>query len=603
MKKYLVAIIITLLAGWLLFGANLHSSKAFAASSDTSTDPSTSSSTTATDPTTTGSNDTSANNSTSQDASTAAPDTTTTTDTTTTPSTTPSTDSTSSSDPTTSDTTTTPTNSDSVCPSSSDTSTDPSTSTSTTPSSTDSNSTTVNNNVGACAQSGDATVTQNQSAGNATTGGAGDVANVVNSLGSSSSLGSGGLQTFTDNINGNVNGNVTINPADFISYLESGASNASYLSAINNTDINNYINLIAQSGNASVEQNGVAGNAVSGDAITEANIINLLDSMITDNQSFLGIVNIFGNLNGNILIPQSLIDSLMNQTTSSGSPPTNETNENNVGINNTVNLSAITGDALVAGNGSAGNATSGNALTKLNIYNFTNAQISGGNVLLVFVNVMGNWVGLLLNDPAGTTSAALGGQIQQDVSSLPLNTTSINNEQINNTINLSSVSGNALVTGNDIAGNATSGNASASADIVNIVGSNIDLSGWLGILIINVFGTWTGNLAIAPTTTSSSISDPTMIVVAIANPSTHHYKSVSGGDQYGSSISGPSNNLTSSVITPSTDGSLASGSGSITPGHQNAAAESSYNLFAIISLSIGAGLIGAERFFSKKWNK
>jgi hypothetical protein len=71
-----------------------------------------------------------------------------------------------------------------------------------------------------------------------------------------------------------------------------------------------------------------------------------------------------------------------------------------------------------------------------------------------------------------------------------------NNSVINNYINLTSLSGNAIVSHNRLAGNATSGDANATADIVNITGDQIDLSGWLGILIINVYGSWEGSLVL-----------------------------------------------------------------------------------------------------------
>jgi hypothetical protein len=244
--------------------------------------------------------------------------------------------------------------------------------------------------------------------------------------------------------------------------------------------------------------------------MTEANLINLLDAIISDNQSFLGVINIYGNLLGNILIPQSLVSSLLGSPSSpdpvTASPATVDSS-NNLSINNQVTLAAQSGDAAVTNNNTGGNATSGNASTNLNIYNFTNSDIVGGNLLLVFVNVSGNWVGLLLNEPAGSTSAALGGQIQQYVSQIPTAITSTNTESINNLVNLSSTTGNATVSYNRVGGNATTGNATADANIVNIIGSDINLTGWLGILIINVFGSWTGNLGILPTT--SSVVTPT----------------------------------------------------------------------------------------------
>lgn len=395
-------------------------------------------------------------------------------------------------------------------------------STSTDPSSVDAqanltNSTTVNNCVNADTQSGDASVTNSSAGGDATTGTSSDTANVVNAVGSSGSLASGGLQTATENVTGDVNGNISVDPTNLNNTTSPDSNPAVEVNAANDTTVNNSVDLAANSGNANVSNNQVGGSATSGDAITEANIVNLLNSMVNDNQAFLDIINIYGNLNGNIVIPEQLISGLLADPSESDTSALSSAinSSNNSTINNQVDLNALSGNTIVSNNQVGGSATSGNATDNLNIYNFVNSEITGGNVLLVFVNVMGHWVGLLLNDPAGTTTAALGGQIQQDVSGLPATTdNSTNTDTINNTVNLNSVSGDATVAYNQLGGNATSGDASASANLVNIIGSQINLSGWLGILIINVFGTWNGSLVIqAPllnmaSNASNNVTDP-----------------------------------------------------------------------------------------------
>ena len=65
-----------------------------------------------------------------------------------------------------------------------------------------------------------------------------------------------------------------------------------------------------------------------------------------------------------------------------------------------------------------------------------------------------------------------------------------------NNIDLSAQSGNALVDGNESSGNATSGNATASANIANISTSTFNLSGWFGVVYINVFGQWLGSFGV-----------------------------------------------------------------------------------------------------------
>jgi len=369
------------------------------------------------------------------------------------------------------------------------------------------------------ARSGDVTAKGNlSSVGNATSGNATVGDTQVTTLNSNTTLTSaGGLQTFTFNINGNHDGDITLSPADF---LQSSAATAVQTpedgSVTTETDstITNTIDLSAASGDVKVQGNmGNTGNATSGNAATELNLINMIDSTVSDKQAFVGMVNINGNLNGNLLLPKSAVDELLpnsSAATSTNSSESTATTDNNMTVNNNVTLDATSGGVTVEGNGgTSGSATSGNAVNNLKLYNMTNSQIVGGNVLLVFVNVEGSWVGLLMNAPTGTTSAALGGGITKDTTAPTNSATTGTNETINNNVKLDSASGNVKVQGNmGNTGNATSGNASASADIVNVLGSQVDLTGWLGVLVINVYGSWNGSLEIQSANTTIHVKAP-----------------------------------------------------------------------------------------------
>jgi hypothetical protein len=397
-------------------------------------------------------------------------------------------------------------------PTSTTSTTTPSTSGPTTsPTNTDAaNTTTAANTVNSNASTGDATVKHTTDGGNATSGNASTGTTLINNITSSSNLNNGTLQTFNYNIDGTQNGNVVINPNNIIMTSNSGAPTTpancapGTTTADNSAAINNLVNLLAQSGNAKVSDNGVGGNATSGNATTEANIINTIQALVSDQGAFLGVININGDLNGNIELPASVINSLLTPT-SGGGTASNSSAVNNDNINNNVTLTAITGNAVITNNGTAGSATSGNASTILQDCNLINSNIVGGNLLLVFVNVMGHWYGALLSEPTGDTTATLGGGITQDTVSPSQQTTTTNNATITNDVNLTSISGNATVANNGVGGNAITGNATAIADITNILGSQINLSGWLGILVINVFGTWDGSLVVQPASIASAI--------------------------------------------------------------------------------------------------
>ena len=369
------------------------------------------------------------------------------------------------------------------------------------------NNTTDKNTIKSTAKTGDATVKHTITGGDATTGNASAIATLINSIASTSNLNGGSIPTATYNVNGTQNGDIVINPEAILAAANSGNGTPvicapGTTSAQNNATISNLVNLLAQTGNAKVTDNGVGGDATSGNATTEADIVNMIQDLVSSKGAFLGVVNINGNLNGNINLPASDINALLTPTPGDGSIIGNSTAVNNANVNNNVTLTAMSGNAAVTNNGTAGTAKSGNATTVLNMNNLINCQIAGGNLLLVFVNVMGHWYGALLSEPAGATTATLGGGITQDTILPTAQTTATNNSTINNNVHLTSISGNATVANNGVGGNATTGNATAIADVTNILGSQINLTGWLGILIINVFGTWNGSVGIQPTTST-----------------------------------------------------------------------------------------------------
>jgi hypothetical protein len=386
---------------------------------------------------------------------------------------------------------------------------------------------TVNNGTTAVALSGNALVVGNTSGGSATSGNVSDQANVINLLQSSSNtLGTGKhVTTFTANINGDVNGDLLFDPSTLGSLQNaSGTTDISNDLTVNNTTnatLNNTIDLNATSGNANVSGNTAGGDATTGSAQAIANVMNYINSAVTAGQSFIGTININGNLNGDILLPPNLIDQLIASnvpTVNVNIPAPNSTNTNNTtvnnnvtvnntnneGINNTVNSDAASGQANVSGNTSGGNATSGSASTHVTAFNLTGSTVIGQNDILVFVNVLGTWVGMIVNAPAGSTAAELGGGITRNTTvdnNATLNNT--NNFGINNNINVAAKSGDANVTRNTSGGNATTGNADTAVNLLNVEGSTLDLSNWFGILFINVFGTWHGSFGV-----NTSAGDP-----------------------------------------------------------------------------------------------
>lgn len=366
----------------------------------------------------------------------------------------------------------------------------------------------ISNALDSLAKTGDAGVVGNTQAGSAKSGDASAVATVINNVNSTlTNTNNTEAATFVSDVMGDVNGDIILQPMLLKALLEASAVNTAQdqtINSTNKTNITNDLNLTANSGDATVARNTSAGDATSGDANTVADVVNIVNSMISANQSFMGTINIYGNLNGDILIAPDFLSQLLADNSNNVVQAEQQDQTQQIDVNNTasivnnVALAAESGSAVVAKNTSAGSATSGDADTNVVLFNLSGHDIVASNSLLVFVNVLGKWVGVILDAPTGTTAAAIGsGVMQNNITTAPSMTiNSLNDTAITNNINLASRSGDATVASNTFAGNATSGNATASANIANITNSQLGLSGWFGVLFINVFGTWVGSFGV-----------------------------------------------------------------------------------------------------------
>jgi hypothetical protein len=363
------------------------------------------------------------------------------------------------------------------------------------------NGVTLNTNVNSNATSGNGLVVNNDDVAGVGTGNASAMANIVNMLQSQASFAGSGINTFTANIQGNVQGDFVIDPANLAQPASINPSTLSNtkITAVNNGTINNNIALDATSGNATARNNDDVGSVTTGDATAIADVVNMINSVVAANQSFMGVINIYGDYSGNILMP---VDSLNALLASSGGTAdvTNTTNadtKSNMNINNNVSLGATSGTATAGNNDDVGSVTTGNAMTNLTILNLTGRQVVAANSLLVFVNVLGNWVGLIMDAPAGTTAAALGGGVSNNAMlANASDISSTDNFAINNNITANARSGDATATNNDDVGSVATGNAKAGVNLANLINSNFSLSNWFGVLFINVFGNWHGNFGV-----------------------------------------------------------------------------------------------------------
>ena len=356
---------------------------------------------------------------------------------------------------------------------------------------------TAENNLTSEAASGDSAVTKNTAGGNATTGDAAAMATLLNIVNSSVTTGDNQkIATFTQDIMGDVKGDIVLYPMLLKAMLEAqaGGDKSPTIDVKNNFEINNNVGLSAKSGNADVTNNTAAGDASTGSAMAVANVVNILNSMIATQESFIGTINIYGNLEGDILIAPDFIPQMIANNKETQLPNSQLSVKNSTDIINNISAVAESGAAAVFGNTSAGGAATGKADTGVVIFNLTGHEIVAKNSLLVFVNVLGKWVGVIVDAPVGATSALIGNGVTKNETYAPdLRVNADSNHGITNTISVNAKSGDATVSGNTMAGGATTGAAVAMANIANISGSQFGVSDWFGVLFINVFQNWYGD--------------------------------------------------------------------------------------------------------------
>ena len=359
---------------------------------------------------------------------------------------------------------------------------------------------TVGTNVDSDATSGDALISENTAAGDALTGDASAVANIMNVVNSTVTTGDNQkVATFTKDIMGDVKGDIVLYPLLLKAMLEGKASQSSSatVNATSDLGINNDVNLVAKSGDATVDSNTAAGDATTGSATAMANVVNILNSMIAAQDSFIGTINIYGSLEGDILIAPDFIPQMLANNGGDTGGDLKVSNQDTATIVNNISAVAESGAASVFGNTAGGDATTGDASSNVVIFNVTGHEIIAKNSLLVFVNVLGKWVGMIVDAPAGSTAAMIGSDVTQNAKHEPdLTINSQSTHGITNTIALNAQSGDAVVSNNTMAGNAVSGQARAMANVANVSGNQFSFAEWFGVLFINVQNNWFGSFGI-----------------------------------------------------------------------------------------------------------
>lgn len=332
---------------------------------------------------------------------------------------------------------------------------------------------------------------------------------------------------------------------------------ANFLSSLavynqNRATLTNNLDLSALSGNNQILGDG--GTIKSGTASVSLNLFNLVNTNLLGKNWFFGVINLFGRLEGDIILPyelqflgenesrrvgvlainQNTGENSQNQAQASLENTIEVKNTNEANLTNNVSLEASSGGNEIIG---ADEIQTGKTRTSLNLLNIVNTNIFGNRWLFLLINNFGQWRGNLVgwwgntNVTPGRTLAWTrlfdegGGQNVQvkaenensgensenqagALAEISLSVENNNTATVENNISLVADSG-----GNQIEGKSTqikTGDAQASANIFNFINTNIAGNHWF-FGIINIFDWFWGDII---------FPRPDLMVVKTANKET-----------------------------------------------------------------------------------
>ncbi len=264
--------------------------------------------------------------------------------------------------------------------------------------------------------------------------------------------------------------------------------NMSVVNVSNFAYVTNTIVSTANTGNNIVDSGEGNSSISTGNAYSTVSLLNKVNFTIINSTIHIVTINVFGSLNGNIILPenpenQDCIDC-----------PSGIDSQNSAVVGNTVDSSANSGENTASA--SSDNNT-GDAKSVVNVLNLVNQNFVNSNIESLFINILGDWDGSFVGwyefgaQPGGESLALSDQNQNSSTCDLCPDTEILNTAIVNNKI----VS-NANTGGNNInggSGKITSGNAFSAVSLINFINSNfINSTGFFGFL--NIFGNWHGNI-------------------------------------------------------------------------------------------------------------
>lgn len=281
----------------------------------------------------------------------------------------------------------------------------------------------------------------------------------------------------------------------------------------NIADVSTQILVQAISGSNQANANQGDAQVTTGDAEVFASIIQVVNTNIVAQNALLAIVNIFGELVGDIVFPDIFGYQIFSQSEThldlvpeSDNEITQFSADNQLNLNENVTLLADTGNNQAGGNLCDSSISTGDASVKASVINIGNTNIFTQNWGGLIINDFGTWQGSLISTTMSDFSDTAAFPSLQSSSTTTVNAN--NSADVSHSVNLSAVTG--LNSASNNAGNASiqTGNAKASLSLVSFINTNI-IARRATVAVINIFGKMVGNLFFGGTPVVSSPEEET----------------------------------------------------------------------------------------------
>ena len=282
---------------------------------------------------------------------------------------------------------------------------------------------------------------------------------------------------------------------------------------LNQANLENTVEVEAQSGANAANENGGNASVATGDATALANVTNIVNTNIVGSQFFFGVINILGFFEGNLILPRPESFSQESSGTQGVGGVVFE-NQNQAEITDAVSAGAETG--LNETNGNAGDnlITTGDATSVANSFSLVNLNILRNNWFFLLINNLGTWTGRIfgwsapsatedpsagpsifelgLEDPVGDA----GGDIEIEQELLAVSFQNQNEASLGSDVRTFASTGQNQANGNLGGAEIRTGKARSLANLFNLVNLNI-LGGRFFVGLVNILNDWTGNLVYA----------------------------------------------------------------------------------------------------------